>query len=1595
MILDSLQYTPSGAAATYDSDGYSVQNIDVATFFSIYAEPAVGLEAKNESYFERKVLGSSADVDYYVMFDRSICGAGSLTQNKVELVNLDSSSQVSTVNFTLPLANCSGDIYVYIQVGTSLTTERQMVGSIVDISDTQTTQMMRIMTSTTVTVTGVGFYSTDASDYNISFTCDDDSSLGYFNPSTVTPPNTLKISSLSTLSCENVTAGSGLTATLVYQNFTSSGTNTVAEFMSIQILDSETTNVVLAKTLQKITIQGYGFFSSTRSDYTIAISGDGCTSSIITPSSVTASTSPGVPGNLVLSNFGGFSSCTDTIDASVTYGTYSSSATVASVVSVQETYLHQLINNDTTYVTILGLNFESETLSNYALTLSGGTDSTNCVDITISTASSLIDKSQLLFELSEGSIGNCLGTLLGTLQYSDTTNGAQFLSAVNVAFAISSLIDTSTTWSMVATSNSTVTIRGTNFLTDTISTYAACFDVYCQCASSSGSKVIGSNPVVGNDTLKFNCDISGCDQYVYGSFEYSNTTCGLGVLGSLSDETISASIVSLVDTSTTQSVFVDSNQTITISGMSLYETDTSKYSFDMYVISLSLSLFLFPTTSHKHTQSHRYCNEDVNVNVENAVLIVHSETTLVISQLNLSDCALSKDNTLNISLLYSNDSLERIAVATFVYISPNFSNQLVSSSTSLMVTGSGFIGDDLVMSFAASECDIKYDTITISSSSALIVSGLNLSSCYDEVVMSLQIASKSGSISALVGTIAMITSNDVIPQSISVSNSSVITVHGVGFVADQSLFEVNFLVTTTSSRRRMSTTIHSGTIISKSNNAIVAAANLENTTLDRVVQASMSIYLNGGTTAYVVKPQNVPIGSIGYVSVTDTSTSQGSIASNNMSVTLSGVGFYSNMLDPPYVGFYMTCNGIETYVYSEELEFNSEDKNDDKYIIVSNLNAYGCTGYVRVAQITVLSTNTMIENVSVSIFVSLDNSTSTYEASPTSGQILTVWGNGFGCSECYTGTLYLNDLPCETLESTSFSRVSSTELVISDANLTACTGGDVLKLELIYDGVTAASNPVAQMIHLNVAQIQILPAESNLSLTISGSGFRNPSIENSSLWIYSDTCIFEATIEIITSSSIVLSDVNLETCDGELSLKLNYNNHGLIDWHQFADVVELLDTYTSQVVQASSGVEILLVGEGFDSIPDTSEMTITSFEGTGQCDCDLKLPSSIEAVSDVSECDTIVNSTLYNCIGKLTSINLTGCGPCVLSATVSYESMSVGYFVAKVASVLGIYDTSTSQNVDQTYVSSLTIRGEGFLSSNISDYDITLTGNTCLNLTNNDVEFRRVSHESIVLDSRLNLTTGCDSVLSASLTYKNIKVSAVTIATVLSVTTSTYLIVVKENYNDLSITGMGFSGSPELYQFDFVCSTLSGDIISLDSSNSTYQIESNTVISVSNLYIDANCYSKISVTVTYNTNVATSNRTDIASVIGLSTMMEVQYGLYSSTTSQDVTIQGQHFDADQIENVTTFVFYTASDDDCTDGSDSTYYSNVTVLNSNTIIVASVDLYNCTGVVYVYYFFFALPSCFFFCPLVFFFCFCLSLFSPSLSKNSLSHHLKIS
>ena len=63
-----------------------------------------------------------------------------------------------------------------------------------------------------------------------------------------------------------------------------------------------------------------------------------------------------------------------------------------------------------------------------------------------------------------------------------------------------------------------------------------------------------------------------------------------------------------------------------------------------------------------------------------------------------------------------------------------------------MVTGSGFIGDDLVMSFAASECDIKYDTITISSSSALIVSGLNLSSCYDEVVMSLQIASKSGSI---------------------------------------------------------------------------------------------------------------------------------------------------------------------------------------------------------------------------------------------------------------------------------------------------------------------------------------------------------------------------------------------------------------------------------------------------------------------------------------------------------------------------------------------------------------------------------------------------------------------------------------------------------------------------------------------------------------------------------------------------------------------------------------------------------------------------------------------------------------------------------
>ena len=157
--------------------------------------------------------------------------------------------------------------------------------------------------------------------------------------------------------------------------------------MTIQVIDTETANVVRAHTSQLVSIEGKGFFSSSTSDYTIKITGDGCVTSTNPPTSVQASPSSGESGYVVLSSFNGFSSCTDTITATVTYGTYTSSATVASVVSVKETYAYQLVNNDTSYVTLVGSNFESQQLDTYSLTLSGGTGSAGCTDdIVITTA---------------------------------------------------------------------------------------------------------------------------------------------------------------------------------------------------------------------------------------------------------------------------------------------------------------------------------------------------------------------------------------------------------------------------------------------------------------------------------------------------------------------------------------------------------------------------------------------------------------------------------------------------------------------------------------------------------------------------------------------------------------------------------------------------------------------------------------------------------------------------------------------------------------------------------------------------------------------------------------------------------------------------------------------------------------------------------------------------------------------------------------------------------------------------------------------------------------------------------------------------------
>jgi hypothetical protein len=200
-----------------------------------------------------------------------------------------------------------------------------------------------------------------------------------------------------------------------------------------------------------------------------------------------------------------------------------------------------------------------------------------------------------VFELSEGSIGNCTGTLVGTLKYKHTTKGEQTLSAVNVAYAVSSLLNMSTSVGQVATADAYITIQGTNFLDLTLSTYKNCFGVYCRCTSSD-NLVAGSNVTLNNDMISFSCNAADCDEYIYGKFEFSNT-CSSSVLGSISDENVAASIVKIVDTQTSQSLFMDSNQTVTISGVAFYETNTSRYSFNAYVQMFRQTLSIF-TNQH-------------------------------------------------------------------------------------------------------------------------------------------------------------------------------------------------------------------------------------------------------------------------------------------------------------------------------------------------------------------------------------------------------------------------------------------------------------------------------------------------------------------------------------------------------------------------------------------------------------------------------------------------------------------------------------------------------------------------------------------------------------------------------------------------------------------------------------------------------------------------------------------------------------------------------------------------------------------------------------------------------------------------------------
>jgi len=1116
---------------------------------------------------------------------------------------------------------------------------------------------------------------------------------------------------------------------------TTSGTVAVV----VSVSNTETIQSLYALTAQKITIQGLGFGSSVLSDYVIEISGTGCSTTEYTPISRTSST------ELIVSSVD-LTGCTDTVNSRFAYQGTSLDVTsyqpVASIFKVTDTStsngLYDASSQSSTKITITGSGFVNNT--NLYNVILKGSDSCTIIHSTME----VLYSSTTEIVLSGISLGTCASLVYANINF----NGLGYVGSV----AIGEIIAVSDTRTQVLHKESfevQFTLTGQGFGSSSESDYSV--DLRCSGVTVTGVTV---HERLSSSALRVGATFGGpCSSYA----DVTATLTYKSVAVSTTNIVGKIDLMTITDTSTSY-IFVGGSSAlnITILGTSFLGSSFTA-TFTPSEASCIVNTFGTPTKIN--------------------------ETMLIYIDVDFSNCV-SGTISATVRDVSNSQTSSLVSVGTVTYIDTGTQGFAPSSSATMTLTGGGFTDDPssansfnilVIPDGSDTDCGVYPNssyTPSVLSFSEIILIDVDLSNCDGNVTVSIEYddASITASLHVIVGSI--ITTSDSSSTVVVISSShQVLTVVGTGFDSNEtSTYPISISDSESSASCGSSSTYVYPTTVSSTE--LTGAFDLSGCSGIVV----FTLYYNGDTNGGV----SCNIATV--FSVTDTSNSQGIQTTSDQSISITGTGFYSSSTNDYVIWLSTDDDSCSSIAYIPSTVTSN-------ILMVTNIDTTGCTGsptymYARVAM-TGLG---QLASVIVATFdlTSIKDTSTSQGVYAKENEIITITGIGFYDSDA---SMYDLSYTCESVTtSVSTSKVTyvsvDTMKIVADTSL--CTSD--VNVSMSYDGKTVSAISASIVSITDTKTTASLASSTGRTVTVTGNGFGSDSVSDYEISFISggasSGCDVSSRLYVpntrTSGTEIVIENVDTTNCTGILLASLNYMSMGALNTKSIATFAKIVDTKTSY---------------GYSSLSSSHKVTL---EGIGFSDSECSNYNISLTATNCSDASSMVNlscSSVSYDLMIIENVSMLGCQG-TLSASLTMPQSGLDLSQVEVGEFISVQDTSTVQVNTASADEVITIYGQGFESSTLSSYSVTLSFTSSASsstLTTTLTPTYRASSNQIHVTANLLDATGVVSVSSLSLNgVKSIQNVDVSSLIKLSESYETYGFVTSSTSYNVSIQGEGF-----------------------------------------------------------------------------------------------------------------------------------------------------------------------------------------------------------